>query len=103
MPQPFQLTLPGKGEINAYVHRLLNYRYHWHQWEYELCVLVRGAAVFSRGSEMLHLDQGGLLVTDPGCSHASFALEPDTQALVLRFTPEALPLTGENGPYPRCV
>lgn len=106
MPQPYSIVLPGKGSLHIYVHRLMNYRYHWHPREYELCVLLSGHAVYSRGQEMIRLGPDDMLAVDPSCGHASYALEPHARALVLRCTPGLLPPAsqGEGCPsYHRCI
>lgn len=105
MPQPYHITLPGNGSLHVYVHRLMNYRYHWHPREYELCVLLSGQAAYSRGQETIRLGPGDLLAVDPSCGHASYALEPHARALVLRCTPGLLrpAAQGSCPSFHRCV
>lgn len=101
MATPLTLTAPdGRAIARTYVHRMLNYRYHWHRREYELCLLLQGRAVYNRGEEVWALTPGDLLLSDPGCAHASCAQQPDTLALVLRFSADTLPLSAKPG---RCV
>lgn len=90
----------GTVLAQTYVHRMLNYRYHWHRREYELCLVLQGRAVYNRGEEVWALGPGDLLVCDPGCAHASCAQQPGSLALVLRFSAEALPRKARPG---QCV
>lgn len=96
----FPLKLAGTdGPVlaQAYIHQMLNYRYHWHRQEYELFLLVQGKSVLNRGEEVWPLEPGDLILTNPGCAHASCARQPGTRALVLRFAASAVPSAARPG------
>lgn len=74
MTFPLKLTAPdGTVLAQAYIHQMLNFRYHWHRQEYELFLLLQGRAIVNRGEEIWDLSPGDLLLIDPGCAHASCA------------------------------
>jgi len=75
--------------VDCFAHEILNYRYHWHQGEYELNILLHGSQEFCRGEENLLLKEDDILLIDPGIGHASFAQQPNTRALVLHFSASA--------------
>lgn len=57
MTFPLQMAAPdGTVLAQAYIHQMLNYRYHWHRQEYELFLLLQGKAVFNRGEEVWALE-----------------------------------------------
>lgn len=98
MSFPLKLAGPdGSVLAQAYIHQMLNYRYHWHRQEYELFLLLQGKSVFNRGEEVWPLEPGDLVLTNPGCAHASCARQPGTQALVLRFAASAVPGSAKPG------
>lgn len=76
--------------MSGYAHRIMNYRYHWHQTEYELNILLNGSQEFCHGSETNLLEADDVLLVNPGTGHASFAQQADTLALVLHFSTAAL-------------
>lgn len=77
---------PDSGlECKLYAHYLMGYRYHWHEAEYEIDIILHGKASFFRGSEIYTLDEDDVILIDPGIGHASLALKPDSVVLVLRF------------------
>lgn len=101
MSSPLKLTAPdGTVLAQAYIHQMLNFRYHWHRQEYELFLLLQGRAVINRGEEIWALAPGDLVLIDPGCAHASCAQQPGTRALVLRFSAFALPSALKPGQCP---
>lgn len=73
----------------GYIHEVMNYRYNWHETEYELNILLHGRAEYCRDGETHLLEEDDLILIDPGVGHASFALESDTYALVLRVSASA--------------
>lgn len=74
----------------GYVHKIYGYRYNWHNDMYEIDIVLKGTLEFFRGGtkHILHTDD--MIVVNPGVGHASYPLEPDTQALVLRLSSRAL-------------
>lgn len=101
MTFPLKLTAPdGTVLAQAYIHQMLNFRYHWHRQEYELFLLLQGRAIVNRGEEIWDLSPGDLLLIDPGCAHASCAQQPGTRALILRFSAFALPSAVKAGQCP---
>ena len=79
-----------KLHMLSYVHRVLTYRYHWHDDEYEIDIILKGRAVFSRGGDSVFLDEGDAVIVEPLTGHASLALDNDTLAIVIRFSACAL-------------
>ncbi len=72
--------------LSCYAHEILNYRYHWHQTEFELDILLSGEQEFCRGTEKFIMCEDDVVLTGPGTGHASLAQKEHTSALVLRFS-----------------
>lgn len=86
----FELQWPRDNLfVDCFAHEIMNYRYHWHQREYELNILLHGSQEFCRGTENVLLEEDDVLLIDPGMGHASFAQQPNTRALVLHFSASA--------------
>jgi AraC-like DNA-binding protein len=82
----YELHWPKDGlYVDCFVHEILNYRFHWHEEQYELNILLNGSQEFCRGKEPVTLEAGDVLVISPGVGHASFGQKPNTRALVLHF------------------
>lgn len=75
--------------VTAYLHQLMNYRYHWHENEYELDIVLTGRAEFVRGDENFTLESGDIILINPGAGHASFSLVEGTSAMVIRISQQA--------------
>lgn len=75
--------------VSCYAHELFNYRYHWHDRDYELDILLRGRAEFCSGQNTYHLEENDVILINPRVWHASFALEENSMTLVLRFSDSA--------------
>lgn len=86
----FSYTFQGKTQVMGYVHKIYGYRYNWHNDMYEIDIVLKGTLEFFRDGtkHILHTDD--MIVVNPGVGHASYPLEPDTQALVLRLSSRAL-------------
>lgn len=98
MKNIFQLSDDsGTPLAQIYLHQMQNYRYHWHYREYECFMVLCGRAIYSCGEKVWDMMPGDLLVTDPGCGHASAAAQPETCGLVLRFSVDAIPYTAQPG------
>ncbi len=86
----FELQWPRDNLfVDCFAHEIMNYRYHWHQGEYELNILLHGSQEFCRGTENILLEEDDVLLVNPGIGHASFAQQPNTRALVLHFSAAA--------------
>lgn len=72
--------------LACYAHNILNYRYNWHQTEYELDILLYGKMEFCKGNETHILEEDDVILVEPKVGHASFAMSEDTCALVIRFS-----------------
>ena len=72
--------------ISCYAHELFNYRYHWHDSDYEIDILLKGRADFCSGQNTYNLEENDVILINPKVWHASFALEENSKALVLRFS-----------------
>ena len=75
----------GRLTADCFVHEILNYRFHWHENQYELNILLNGSQEFCRVREPILLEEGDVMVISPGTGHASFGQKPNTRALVLHF------------------
>ncbi len=71
--------------FTCYAHEIMNFRYNWHEQEYELNIVLKGSAEYCRGSSMYVLHEDDLILIDLAVGHAYFALDQHTVALVLRF------------------
>lgn len=84
---PIELKVPVDGlYVRACLHRIMNYRYHWHEGMYEINLVLKGKARCYAGKDAYDLEPGDLIIIDPLVSHASLALENETIALVLQFS-----------------
>lgn len=84
-------------DCRLYAHYLMGYRYHWHETEYEIDIILHGRASFFRGNEIFTLEEDDVILIDPGIGHASLALEADSIVLVLRFPTSVFqPYLGDN-------
>lgn len=67
----YQLDWPRENlSVRCFVHDVFNYRYHWHEDEYELNILLHGRQECCRGSENFHLDVDDVILVPPGVGHA---------------------------------
>ena len=102
----YQLDWPRENlSVRCFVHDVFNYRYHWHEDEYELNILLHGRQECCRGSENFHLDVDDVILVPPGVGHASMGSQVDTIAFVLHFSASAFkPLLKKGGVYdfPSC-
>lgn len=86
----YQLQWPKDNLfISCYVHELYNYRYHWHDSDYEIDILLNGKAEFCSGQNTYYLEEDDVILINPGTWHASFSREENSRALVLRFSESA--------------
>ena len=74
---------------NIYVHKNCTYRYNFHITDYEINIILHGKAEFRYGDKSSILLEDDVLLINPGVGHASFALEEDTIALVMKFSVNA--------------
>lgn len=72
--------------LSCYTHEILNYRYHWHQTEFELDIVLSGEQEFCRGTEKFLMSENDVVLTGPGVGHASLAQRENTKAVVVRFS-----------------
>lgn len=75
--------------VTTYIHQLRNYRYNWHENEYEIDILLNGSAEFVCGDASYVLETGDIILINPGVAHASFSLDEKAAALVIRVSVEA--------------
>lgn len=74
----------------CFVHEVMNFRYHWHPDIYELSILLNGKQYYCRGNENFLLEEGDMVLVDPGEGHASYGQDPNTIAFVLHFSSSVL-------------
>lgn len=86
----YELQWPReKLYVSCYAHEVMNYRYHWHQDDYEMSILLHGSQEYCWGHTTAVLAEDDVLLIGPGVGHASFAPEANTRALVLHFSAAA--------------
>ena len=82
------MKIPDRGrhlDMEVFINRILNYRYHWHETKYEVTTVLRGRAIYSRGGEAVELGEDDLMVIEPLMGHASLALEKGTLTMTAYF------------------
>lgn len=72
--------------VEAYVHQVQNFRYHWHNDDYELNILLQGKQHFYQGTDLIDLEEDDVVLVNPNCGHASFCDPEGTIAFVLHFS-----------------
>lgn len=102
----YQLDWPRENlTVRCFVHDVMNYRYHWHEDDYELSILLHGTQEYCRGNKNFLLRENDIILTAPGVGHASMGPQMDTIAFVLHFSVSAFkPLLKKGGVYdfPSC-
>lgn len=87
----FELKWPADGlELCVYAHELARYSFHWHETEYEINVILSGKAEFCCEGNIHTLEADDVLVVNCTEGHCSLAMAPDTIALAVRFSADAL-------------
>ncbi|MBR2727675.1 MAG: hypothetical protein IKD71_07270, partial [Solobacterium sp.] len=43
--------------VEVYVHQVHNFRYHWHNDDYELNILLQGKQHFYQGTDLIDLEE----------------------------------------------
>jgi len=92
--------------MDCFAHEIMNYRYHWHQDQYELNILLNGSQEFCVGKTTARLLEDDVILIPPGTGHASFAQQANTRALVLHFSASAFRPFVKKGTrylFPSCV
>ncbi|MBQ1325316.1 MAG: helix-turn-helix transcriptional regulator [Solobacterium sp.] len=85
--------------VECFAHQVNNYRFHWHQNDYEVSVIVNGRLEHHNGLENGIMETGDISILIPGEGHASFARSPDTRGLVLHFSASAFNAYLKKGHY----
>ena len=75
--------------VSCYAHELYNYRYHWHDSDYELDILLKGKGEFCSGQNTYYMEENDVILINPKVWHASFSQEENSKSLVLRFSESA--------------
>lgn len=94
------MKIPDRGrhlDMEVFINRILNYRYHWHETKYEVTTVLRGRAIYSRGGEAVELGEDDLVVIEPLMGHASLALEKGTLTMTAYFDMAATAGLAEAG------
>ena len=66
----YQLDWPRENLIvRCFVHDVMNYRYHWHEDDYELSILLHGTQEYCRGNKNFLLRENDIILTAPGIGH----------------------------------
>ena len=93
-------------KIEAFVHEVMNFRYHWHPDVFELNILLSGQQYFCRGRESHLLKEGDMILIDPNTGHASYGQTQNTIALVIHFDRKVFrqfTAKGEMLSFPSCI
>ena len=61
--------------VSCYAHELYNYRYHWHDSDYELDILLKGKGEFCSGQNTYYMEENDVILINPKVWHASFSQE----------------------------
>ena len=72
--------------VEVYVHQVHNFRYHWHNDDYELNILLQGKQHFYQGTDLIDLEEDDVVLINPNCGHASYCDPEGTVAFVLHFS-----------------
>ena len=102
----YQLDWPRENLIvRCFVHDVMNYRYHWHEDDYELSILLHGTRNTAAATKIF---SSGKTISSsrPGHRHASMGQQADTIAFVLHFSASAFkPFLKKGGIYdfPSCL
>ncbi len=87
------IRIPGNGRrmgMEIFTNRILNYRYHWHESQYEITTVLTGRAIYSRGGETVELAADDVIIIEPLMGHASLSLESGTTTITLYFDSNAV-------------
>lgn len=91
MNADFDLNWPEENlALVIYAHELARYSFHWHEAEYEIDIILKGKAEFCCEGNIYTLEADDVIVINCSDGHGSFTLEPNTIAMVMRFSAEAL-------------
>lgn len=83
---PVRISLKGEDlEVDVFTNRILNYRYHWHDDLYEITMILRGKAIYSRAGETYELEEDDVIIIEPLTGHASLSMQAGTVSLTLHF------------------
>lgn len=86
----FNAHWPQDGlSIDCYTHEVSNFRYHWHESEYEIGLILNGRLECCHELNRYILEPGDVSLNNPGQAHTSFAQEPHTYGLVLHISASA--------------
>lgn len=107
MKRSYEMQWPRENlHMTCYAHEIMNYRYHWHEREFELDILLHGSEEFCVGTRNFWMEEDDVVLISPGTGHASFAQEENTNAIVLRFSESAFKpflKPGFNFSFPECI
>ena len=76
--------------LDCYVHQVHNFRYHWHQDDLELNILLQGKQHFYQETDVYDLEEDDVILVNPNIGHASYHDPEGTLALVLHLSSLAL-------------
>ena len=87
----YKMSWPKDGlYVECYAHQVQNFRYHWHQDQYELNILLHGKQHFYQGTNVFDLEADDVILVNPNVGHASYCDPEGTIAFVLHFSPVVL-------------
>ncbi|MBQ6223250.1 MAG: helix-turn-helix domain-containing protein [Solobacterium sp.] len=72
--------------VEVYVHQVQSFRYHWHDDDFELNILLQGKQHFYQGTDLYHLEEDDVVLVNPNLGHASYCDPEGTIAFVLHFS-----------------
>ena len=77
-------------KVECYAHQVTNFRYHWHQDDFELNILLHGKQHFFQGTDVYDLEENDVVLINPNVGHASYCDPEGTIALILHFSSDSL-------------
>lgn len=84
-------------KVECYAHQVTNFRYHWHQDDFELNILLHGKQHFFQGTDVYDLEENDVVLINPNVGHASYCDPEGTIALILHFSSDSLKKIMKNG------
>lgn len=71
--------------VDCCICETANFKYHWHQDQYELNIVLAGTLRYIKGKSVYLLKEGDIILTNPNEGHASYSYEPGTISFVTHF------------------
>jgi len=83
--------------LNIYAHELSRYTFHWHETDYEINVILKGKAEYTREGKIYLVESDDVILINRNEGHGSFAMENGTISLAFKFSASSLGKYMEQG------